>query len=202
MFAKAEGATSLRPDLVWALSLSIEPVEIETGSGRRPCEAGVAAVWTGTKGEVVVVIRQADPPAVARYAFTEPILSTDDLDLAVENALGFLQEMGFFPDPPGFRDLPSELQHDRLERWNKMRKVRKGSKRGPKASEAEPPTRDVVLDHVAEAPPQADAPAPAEAREASPAAERGRSVLGRIAVVRREGAPASLDALGRLLSFF
>lgn len=199
MFAKAEGPTSLRHDIVWALSFSIEPVAIETGSGKHLCEAGMAAVWTGGKGEVVVVIRQQDPAAVARYAFTEPILSSDDLNLAIDNALGFVTEMGFFPDPPSFRDLPDDLQHERLERWNKIRKIRKAQKRGAKAVDLDPPTRDVVLDHVVEAP---DASKAAEASDPAKSAEGGKSVLGRIPLVRREGGPAGLDALGRLLSFF
>jgi hypothetical protein len=104
--------------------------------------------------------------------------------------------MGFYPDPPGFKDLPSELQHERLERWNKIRKVRKPSRRGGRA-EPEPPTRDVVLDQVVEAAAAAAASAPSSAA----ATEQGKSVLGRIPLVRREGA-TGLDPLGRLLSFF
>ncbi len=194
MFAKSDGPTSLRLDLVWALAFSIQPVAVETSSGRRPCEAGMAAVWTGAKGEVVVVIRQLTPAAVARYAFTEPIDSVEDLDLAVESALGFVGEMGFFPDQADFRSLPAEFQRERLERWDRIRKVRK-SRRGTK-TEPEPPTQGQPLDGASAA------PAPEETRERARGGDPARSVLGRIPLVRRDSGGKGLDPLGRLLSFF
>jgi len=197
MFAKSDGPTSLRPDLVWALAFSLEPVEIDTSAGRRTCEAAMAAIWTGAKGEVVVVIRQVEPAAVARYRFTEPITSVEDLDLAVDNALGFVAQMGFLPDQTDFRSLPGPERKERLERWNWIRKVRRsrGSK-GRAPLEPEPATQGTLSDAS-----QAPTPAP-EMREPAPQAEPGKNVLGRIPLVRREGAARGLDALGRLLSFF
>ena len=147
MFAKSDGPTSLRPDLVWALAFSLEPVEIDTSAGRRTCEAAMAAIWTGAKGEVVVVIRQVEPAAVARYRFTEPITSVEDLDLAVDNALGFVAQMGFLPDQTDFRSLPGPERKERLERWNWIRKVRRsrGSK-GRSISRSAGVVTDLVLE--------------------------------------------------------
>jgi hypothetical protein len=255
MFARSDGPTALRPELVWALAFSAEPVVIDTSSGRSRCEAGIAAIWTGSKGEVVVVIRQIEPAAVARYRFTEPLLSEEAIHEAVETALGFVSSLGFSPDTADFRTLPEASRRARLERWDGMRKVRSkrhASRRARKpeppevrADEPEPdPTAEVLpvptgvgpddlpagvelwegveIPEAVELPepegaPDALATAPLEAAEAdpvaaaadveapeaaSPAAEPPKSVLGRIPLVRREGASRAVDALGRLLSFF
>jgi hypothetical protein len=200
MFAKSDGPTALRPDLVRALAFSMEPVEIETSAGRSRCEAGMAAIWTGSKGEVVVVIRQIEPPAVARYRFTEPIVSPEDVDQAVDAALGFVTSMGFQPDAAEFGTLSEEAKRSRLSRWDGIRKVRK-----PKGGRGAPPADplDVRAAEPAPEPLFEEAPAPpAQGPEASSPGEPGRNVLGRIPLVRRDGSGRGVDPLGRLLSFF
>jgi hypothetical protein len=193
MFAKSDGPTSLRSDLVWALSFSMEPIELETSAGPRACQAALAAIWTGAKGECVVVIRQLDPPAVARYRFTEEITSVEDVDYAVDAALGFVTSMGFMLDASEFRSLPSEMKGDRLDRWDAIRKVRKekrpGSRRQAKAE---------VEDEDTPKP----APPPAPEAASGNVTDSGKAVLARIPLVRREGSSRGLDSLGRLLSFF
>jgi len=181
MFSEVDGPTALRRERVRALALSQAPVELDGPEGPETSHAGLSAVWNGQKGHVAVLIRSMAPPRLRRFVFSAPLVTLEELGGAVEEALAFIESFGFYMDAPEFAALDAAAQVERLTDWDNLRKLQ----RTPR-----------VLQPAAAAPvapaPLRDAPAPA-AGEAD-----GRTVLGRVAVVRREGT----DPLARLLAQF
>jgi hypothetical protein len=194
MFSPMDGPTSLRQDMVWALAFSLLDSIVETTDGEGLAKAGMAAMWNGRKGEVVVLIRRIDPPAVARYRCSDPITCTADLETAIDSALGFAETLGFMLDNAAFRDLTEREQLDRLATWDGLRRVKRKSRSSGGTSKKAPEEQ-------------------AAREKASPLVEmdlpngdttpESQAVLGKIALVRKGGAAGrSIDPLGRLLSFF
>lgn len=182
MFSETDGPTALRRDRVQALALSLAPVEIEGPQGREMSCAGVSAVWSGQKGHVAVLIRSVEPARLRRFVYSAPLLSLEDLMGAVEEALAFIESQGFCMDAPEFVLLDEAAQVERLTEWDNLRKLQ----RMPRMAAA------------AELAPVEVATEPAPPAAASDAADDSRAVLGRVAVVRREGT----DPLARLLAQF
>jgi hypothetical protein len=194
MFSPMDGPTSLRQDMVWALAFSLRDSIVETTEGEGLAKAGMAAMWNGRKGEVVVLIRRIDPPAVARYRCTEPITTTADLETAIDAALGFAETLGFMLDNAAFRDLTETEQRDRLATWDGLRRVKRKSR-----SSRETPEKKPAPGGMAREP----APPPEMDFSNGDSMQDGQAVLGKIALVRKGGAAGrSIDPLGRLLSFF
>ena len=57
MFAQGDGPTALRADLIRALAFSLQDVEVDMGRGPERARAGLAGVWNGRKGQVVILVR-------------------------------------------------------------------------------------------------------------------------------------------------
>jgi hypothetical protein len=125
MFAKSEGPTALRADLVRALSFSEAKVARDDLTDTVESVAALAAVWNGRKGYVAILVREVDPPRVERYVTEGAITSPEALAAATEEALAFAESLGFTMDAPAFADLPESERESRMQRWNKLRKVRK-----------------------------------------------------------------------------
>ncbi len=210
MFSKLDGPTSLRADLVRALAFSLADVDQDGPDGAKLCRAGVAGIWNGEKGVVVVILRQLEPAAVTRYRFAHPIDNVGDLDSAVESGLGFALSLGFLMDDPEFQRLDETERSLRIARWDEMRKVR-GARRsraerdeeaaeepGPAPRAAEPAPAEPLQAPPPPAPaPIAAAPTAAPVAAPAPTSDARKAVLARIALSVR-----GLDPLGRLLSFF
>lgn len=203
MFSQVDGPTALGLDLVSALSLSMGEAEIETQDGTRSARCGVAGVWNGAKGGVVIVVRQFEPAAVTRYEFANPISSRPDLDHAVDAAIGFAATLGFLMDAPEFRELDEARRRERLHAWDLLRKIKAGRSRreakeareGRESGGAPPKPRTRATDPERRS--RAQPPAPrSKANEDS-----GRAVLGRIPLLRKDER-GRLGPWGRLLSFF
>lgn len=229
MFSKTDGPTALRADLLRALAFSAEPIERTVGGRSVGSVAALAAVWNGKKGHVAVLIRDIEPPAIERYVSDAALLTESMLDAAVEEAIAFAESLGFSLDAPEFASLPSEQRDARLQRWNKLRKVRK-----PEAAPAAAPAADLDLPELPPVPkgyeiapdeltvPQpapplnldldlfdavrdAAAAAPVAVESAPPAQVQnvGSQVLGRISLVRRGGSEARrMELIARLLAFY
>lgn len=184
MFSETDGPTALRRESVQALALSMATVELDGPQGPERCCAGMSAVWSGHKGHVAVLIRVLEPARLRRFVYSAPLLSLEDLSGAVEEALAFIEGQGFCMDVPDFVQLDEAAQIERLAEWDSLRKLQ----RMP---------RMVAASAASAAPVQAQAPAvrvePAGGEDAD-----SRAVLGRVAVVRREGT----DPLARLLAQF
>jgi hypothetical protein len=183
MFSETDGPTALRRDRVQALALSLAAVEVEGPQGPEKSCAGVSAVWSGQKGHVAVLIRGLEPARLRRFVYSAPLLTLEDLMGAVEEALAFIEGHGFCMDAPEFVLLDEAAQAERLTEWDNLRKLQ----RTPRTAAAAPPALDAA-ESVAQVAPAASEPADAD----------GRAVLGRVAVVRREGT----DPLARLLAQF
>jgi hypothetical protein len=203
MFSPMDGPTSLRQDMVWALAFSLRDSVVETTEGEGLAKAGMAAMWNGRKGEVVVLIRRIDPPAVARYRCTDPISSTSDLETAIDAALGFAETLGFMLDNAAFRELTEQEQRDRLETWDALRRVKRKSRSSDGSSRKQPESEAAPM---VPPPTTSSETAPSRTAQDTPGGDEvqeGQAVLGKIALVRKGGAGArSIDPLGRLLSFF
>ena len=160
MFSKSEGPTALRADLVRALAFSEAKLERDGESHAVESVAALAAVWNGRKGYVAILVRDVEPPRVERYVTEGAITSIEALTAATEEAIAFAESLGFAMDAPAFADLSQAERESRMQRWNKLRKVRKP------APEAEPPasaggvTAELA---IPEPPPMAPMPAPSVA---------------------------------------
>ncbi len=182
MFSETDGPTALRRDRVQALALSLAAVELDGPQGPESCCAGMSAVWSGQKGHVAVLIRALEPPRLRRFVYSAPLLSLEDLFGAVEEALAFIESHGFCMDAPEFAQLDEAAQLERLAEWDNLRKLQRTPRVAAEAQAA-----------------QMDAPAVRAEPPASEAADvDSRAVLGRVAVVKREGT----DPLARLLAQF
>ncbi len=233
MFSKTDGPTALRADLVRSLSFSLEKIERISDGTNVTSVAALAGVWNGRKGHVAILVRDVEPAAISRYVGDGPITSEVALDAAVEEGLAFAESLGFSMDAPEFLALTGEERDARIYRWNKLRKVRQpgpvAEAEAPRAPEApasyvpeldipEPPPvpsgYDIGLDDLT-LPPQTPAPdlafdfaRPERERDAaldlvSPDPNAGSTVLGKISLVRRDGADLRrLELLARLLAFY
>jgi hypothetical protein len=125
MFAKSDGPTALRGELVRALAFSEGKVERPGSAGLVESVAAMAAVWNGKKGYVALLVRDAEPAAIERWVTEGSITSVEALAAATEEGIAFAEELGFTLDSPDFPSLSAEQREARLHRWNKLRKVRK-----------------------------------------------------------------------------
>ena len=178
MFSETEGPTALRRERVHALAFSLAVVDLQGPEGPERSCAGLSAVWSGQKGHVAVLVRGLEPARLRRFVYALPLLTLEDLTDAVEEALAFIEIQGFCMDAPEFGLLDETAQIERLSEWDNLRKLQR--------------TPSVAARSAAPEAPQGEA-------QAGDAAEPdGRAVLGRVAVVKREGT----DPLARLLAQF
>ena len=99
----------------------------------------MVGTWNGKKGQVVVLVRHLRPVKVIRYVFAQPIVSTADLEYAVDSGFAFVEGMGFRLDSPDFAELSESEKRDRIASWNALRRMsRKAKKRSLKRSSASP----------------------------------------------------------------
>jgi hypothetical protein len=196
MFSQLDGPTALGLDLVSALSLSVGEVEIQTQDGPHRARCGVAGVWNGAKGGVVIVVRQLEPAAITRYEFADPIDSSPGLDHAVDAAIGFATSLGFLMDAPEFRELGEAERRERLHAWDVLRKHKTGRSRREARESGGPPSKPRTRAPDPDKRPKAQAAAPR--RQAG--GDSGRAVLGRIPLLRKDD--RRLGPWARLLSFF
>lgn len=183
MFTEADGPTALRADYVRALCFS-QSLERITESGLEGlCCAAVSSVWNGQKGYVAILVRQVEPAKLRRYVAPRSCRSESALHETLEEALAFVEALGFSMDSHDFGGLAGAERDNRIEEWNALRKL----DRRPRCfAGAEP------------AAPEPAAPAPAEPA-AQEEEEAGKSVLGRLALVQRGS--ERLDPIVRLLSY-
>lgn len=231
MFAKSDGPTALRAELVRALAFS--EAKIERPGDDEPVEsvAALAAVWNGRKGYVALLVRAVAPARLERYVTENAISSPEALAAATEEAIGFAESLGFTMDAATFAELSELERESRMQRWNKLRKLRKaGASRVTQAMSPgdsgeiaipDPPPipmpagLDIDLDELSvPAPPPipeiemsdadiVEAPADPEAVTSLLPQAQGSAVLGKISLVRRGGADARrLEQIARLLAFF
>ena len=216
MFQESKGPTALRADIVRALAFSVNDVEVDGTSGAELSRAGLAAVWNGEHGYVAVLIRSLTRPVVRRFAFTNPLESLGELDLAIENGLGFAADLGFMMDAPVFSELPESQREERQKRWNWMRKPKAG---GPSPGDASSSAAGAGLTQVMSQAEERELagvvepddltmmleplPEAEQVEPVGPPIERGKgSVLGRIALVRQDESQERPSLLARLLAFF
>jgi hypothetical protein len=218
MFSRTDGPTALRPDLVRALSFSIQELTLETEEGPRRALCGLAGVWNDSKGVVVLIVRHLSPPTTIRYAFAEPVNSEAELEQAIDSGIGYAESLGFLMDAPDFLELPEQSQQERLRVWNELRKVRRSGSR-PEPDHAAALRAMAAEGSEPSLPAPVSAPSPgAPSGPAAPARTQpdlswvpsldvssldDRAVLGRIPLVQREGAePRSMSVEARLRAFF
>lgn len=216
MFSQTDGPTALRPDLVRAISFSIQELTLETEEGPRRALCGLAGVWNDSKGVVVLIVRHLSPAAALRYAFAQPINSEEELEQAIDDGIGYAESLGFLMDAPNFAELPEHAQQERLRIWNELRKVRKsGSRSKPDRAKATgdsgPPPGQGARKAPSRGAPGASAAPPLGERQPDvswvPSLDvstlEDRAVLGRIPLVQREGAESRwMSAEARLRAFF
>jgi hypothetical protein len=179
MFARRDGPTALKAELIWALAFSQTDGEIETPQGKVRACAGLAAVWDGKLGQVLVLVRFVDYGHVDRFAFQRRISSEQELAEAVEAALHSAAGMGLPLDAPEFSSLEADARKRRLRRWNELRTPGAPGE-GFAVSRGSRPTADL---------------SPREKADGD-----GRAVLGRVAVVRRRvEKPGSEEPVGGTL---
>ena len=208
MFVEREGPTALRADLVRALSLSVNVVEMSGSAGEGRFCAALSAVWNGKMGSVAIVLREVSSHVVRRYVAVDPVDSEERLTSVVTAGISFAESMGFAMDPSEFVSLPDKEMTRRMKIWNNVRKPGKPLDHLEDKSEAEP-------DHFSADPAPASgaiAATPPETTDGDPfdgwdqdrdpeqaAEDDGKAVLGRLALVRKGGRP---DAQTRLRSHF
>jgi hypothetical protein len=226
MFSKTDGPTALRADLVRALSFSHDRIERLAQGATVASLAALAAVWNGRKGHVALIVRDVEPAGIERYVGSAPILSESDLDSAVEEGLAFAESLGFSMDAPEFVMLSSEAREERIYRWNKLRKIRPASRvesnedSSPSVPELESPEPaqvpagyEIELEDLAvpSPPPAPDFDGELVSRassgysggDAARAQNAPSAVLGRISLVRKNGADARrLELLAKLLASY
>ena len=183
MFSQTDGPTALRRERVHALSFSLAPVELKVAEGIELSCAGISAVWSGQKGHVAVLIRSLEPARLRRFVYSIPLLTLEDLMEAVDEALAFIEGHGFCMDAAEFVLLDETAQSERLEEWDNLRKLQ----RMPRSA------ADFLREKAEREAARAAAAAAGEGADVD-----SRAVLGRVAVVRREGT----DPLARLLAQF
>ena len=125
MFARTDGPTALRRDIVHALSIAAgeADVELEPGQPRVSAVAAVGGVWNGRNGYVAVLLRALDPPELHRFTFKDPLDSIEDLLAAVRGGIEFATEYGFAMGDAAFRSLSEAEQVHRMRVWDAIRKL-------------------------------------------------------------------------------
>ena len=154
MFSENPGPTALRRDLVLAMSFANAEVVVEGADGPERSIAALSGVWNGTKGYLAVLIRAVESASVRRFTYAHPLQTPDEVWGALDEAVAFLEGMGFQMDPAEFTTLAEDAQVARLQAWDALRK---GGRRSPQAA------------------PRA---------EVDPSTQTGSAVLGRVAVLR------------------
>ncbi len=227
MFSKTDGPTALRADLVRALSFSHDRIERHGAGATVSSLAALAAVWNGRKGHVALIVRDVEPAAIERYVGSGPILSESDLEAVLEEGLAFAESLGFSMDAPEFTILSPEAREARIYRWNKLRKIRAASyvasdeESSPSLPELEaeeplhvPTGYEIELEDLAVPSPHPTPEFDGELLARTPSGDPGNdaasraqnapsAVLGRISLVRKNGADARrLELLARLLAFY
>lgn len=134
MFAKSDGPTALRADLVRALAFSEAKVAQPGDEILVESVAALAAVWNGRKGYVAILVRRESPPSLDRYVSESAITSAEALAVATEEAVAFAESLGFAMDAPAFGELTEVERDARMQRWNTLRKLRKPAE--PRVTEA------------------------------------------------------------------
>jgi hypothetical protein len=189
-FSEQSGPTALHPELVYALSFSQETLPLEPSGA--PTRAALVGVWNGERGLVVVVLRQMEPRNVRRFQFDREIESIAALDEAVVQAGAFAADFGFRMDDPRYRDLTEALREERFRKWDEMRKVRRpGSRTSPFTESGCAAGLPGASAHAAARPIEGPA-------ELDASGDTTRSILGRVALVRR----GRRKALARILAYF
>jgi len=125
MFAKSDGPTALRAELVRALAFSEGKIVQPGNDAMIESVAALAAVWNGRKGYVALLVRAVEPPGLERYVTENAITSPEALAAATEEAIAFAESLGFSMDAPTFAELSEVEREARMLRWNKLRKLRK-----------------------------------------------------------------------------
>ncbi len=201
MFSLTDGPTAVRSEMIRALAFSVADVEQCSASRKETVRGGLAAVWNGRAGQVIVVVRFVERAAVDRYAWTEPIRSESDLDYAIREGIACAENLGLQMDDTEFLSLPPEKQKERLRLWNQLRKPGRSGGSDKLASTGPPPRskQSTAPPKVALAP-KSSKPAAGE-RSSAESSVAGRAVLGRVAVVRRKGS-GSREAIGRILASY
>lgn len=194
MFSRVDGPTALHEELIRALSLSLGEAEVQSEDGTGIARGGVAAVWNGRKGRVVLLVRYRKPDRLARWVLKDPIRSLPQLESAVEEGLGFLNRMGFLMDDPAFVKLEPAQQVARIRSWEELRGVPVGPP--PRAEQSGREASSEIAAAVAE-----------ELSGFEPATQGGETslkpVLGRIRLVQRVEREGSRPApITRILSSF
>lgn len=230
MFSESDGPTALRADLVSALSLSLDVVEISGKGGPGRFCAALGSVWNGKKGYVAVLLRQVNRPFLRRFVFDQVIDTREVLAQAVDEGIAFVESMGFTMDHPEFEALSAAEQERRVEIWNDIRKTKRKLRHvpadGPARSGAVPPETKPRRAKRPKSPAEEDVDASGpdpfegwdiEAHETTPVpelesasrpedlddSEDGKAVLGKLSLVRRtDDEHERLEALARLLSYF
>lgn len=188
MFTAADGPTALRAELVRALCFSLSLERISEPDFEGDCCAAISAVWNGKKGYVAILVRQADPALLRRYVTPRSCRSESSLRETLDQAVEFLDGMGFSMDSHEFEGLSSAERENRLEEWNALRKL----DRSPRCFGA--------VESAATAEPDAPEPEPAPEPERAPEdGDAGKSVLGRLALVQKGS--ERLEPIVRLLSY-
>ncbi len=201
MFTLNDGPTAIRPEMTRALALSVADVEQSGGSRPETVRGGLAAVWNGRAGQVIVVVRFVERGVVDRYAWTERIRSESELDYAIREGIACAENLGLQMDDTEFLSLPPEKQKERIRLWNQLRKPGRSGVSDRLASTG-PPSRSkpsAAAPKVAPAPKRSK-PAVGE-RSSAESSVASRAVLGRVAVVRRKGS-GSREAIGRILASY
>ena len=165
MFAQANGPTALRPELIFALSLSLDEAELSLPAGDGPYCAALAAAWNGKKGTVAVLLRHLKEPIVIRHVFNGRLASEEAVNSAVDEGIAFAESLGFAMDHPAFRDIGARQQKQRLGAWNDLRRTKKRvrhlSARASKKDKASEPAPPVVEPEPLAPEPEATARRPA-----------------------------------------
>jgi hypothetical protein len=186
MFSRRDGPTALRPDLVRALAFSLQDAEVDLGRGLTHSRAGMAAVWNGKKGQVVILVRFVEAGETERYVYTEPISSERELLEAIDAALGFTESLGLLMGGTEFHELETTSREAEIQKWNALRS-QEGSDSGKRAKAKSGKRK---------------AASPLEDSQ-SVAVDGPRAVVGRVQVVRKRVGPDSpREGLGRVLSSF
>lgn len=207
MFIEARGPTALRSELVQALSLSVDVVEISGPGGPGRFCAALSGVWNGSKGYVAVLLRQVEEPRVRRFVHEQPIRSERALCAAIDEGIAFAESMGFSLDHPEFRELSEEEQKQRLSFWDDLRKPKRAIQHLDLAAEPRPgsaPDPYSISGRTGVDPEAEDeGPDPFAGWDSESGSERdpdpGKAVLGRLHLVRKGEAA---HPLAFLLSHF
>ncbi|HTO53119.1 MAG TPA: hypothetical protein VMR50_07010 [Myxococcota bacterium] len=142
MFAKSDGPTALRADLVRALAFSEAKVARANDGELIESVAALASVWNGRKGYVALLVRDIEPARIDRYVTENAITSVEALAAATEEAVGFAESLGFLMDAGDFAELSEAERESRMQRWNKLRKLRKPAASSAKSGAVSPSPED------------------------------------------------------------